>query len=61
MDDGLRQRFARDYSGLRNRIVHDYDVLDNAAVWQAARQLVPDGRALLAALIARIQSGTPPP
>jgi uncharacterized protein YutE (UPF0331/DUF86 family) len=54
IDDALRRRFAYEYSGLRNRIVHDYDVLDNAAVWQAARQLVPEGRALLAALVARL-------
>jgi uncharacterized protein YutE (UPF0331/DUF86 family) len=54
IDDALRQRFAYGYSGLRNRIVHDYDVLDSAAVWQAARQLVPEGRALLAALVARV-------
>lgn len=54
IDDGLRRRFAYEYSGLRNRIVHDYDELDSAAVWQAARQLVPDGHALLAALVARL-------
>jgi uncharacterized protein YutE (UPF0331/DUF86 family) len=58
IDAALRQRFAYEYGGLRNRIVHDYDELDNAAVWQAARQLVPDGRALLAALIARLDGGS---
>jgi uncharacterized protein YutE (UPF0331/DUF86 family) len=57
--DDLGRRFVRDYSGLRNRIVHDYDELDNAAVWRAARQLVPDGRELLAAMIARLQPSAP--
>jgi uncharacterized protein YutE (UPF0331/DUF86 family) len=61
IDDSLRRRFAHDYSGLRNRIVHDYDVLDNATVWQAARQLAPDGRALLVALITRVESSSTPP
>jgi uncharacterized protein YutE (UPF0331/DUF86 family) len=61
IDGALRQRFVYEYTGVRNRIVHDYDVLDNDAVWQAARQLVPDGRALLAALLSRMGSGTPPP
>lgn len=61
IDDTLRRRFAYEYSGLRNRIVHDYDELDNAAVWQAARQLVPDGRALLAALISRLDASSAPP
>lgn len=61
IDDGLRRRFAYEHSALRNRIVHDYDELDNAAVWRAARQLVPDGRALAAALTARLTAGPPPP
>jgi uncharacterized protein YutE (UPF0331/DUF86 family) len=61
IEDTLRQRFAYEYIGLCNRIVHDYDELDNAAVWQAARQLVPDGRALLAALLNRLGSGSAPP
>jgi uncharacterized protein YutE (UPF0331/DUF86 family) len=56
IDDTLRQRLAYEYSGLRNRIVHDYDELDSTAVWPAARQLVPDSRVLLAALIARVGS-----
>src|SRR4029079_3615002 len=53
----LRRRFAYEYTALRNRIIHQYDELDNAAVWRAARQLVLDGRALLAALIARADAG----
>jgi uncharacterized protein YutE (UPF0331/DUF86 family) len=61
IDDTLRQHFAYKYTGLRNRIVHDYDELDNAAVWQAGRQLVQDGRALLGALIGRPPSGSAPP
>lgn len=61
IDDSLRRRFAYDYTALRNRIVHDYDELDDAAVWQAARQLVPDGRALVAALTARLAAGPPAP
>jgi uncharacterized protein YutE (UPF0331/DUF86 family) len=61
LDDSLRRRFAYEYSALRNRIVHDYDELDNAVVWQAARQLVPDGRALVAALTARLAAGPPAP
>jgi uncharacterized protein with HEPN domain len=56
LEADLRRRFTSDYSGLRNRIVHDYDELDNAAVWRSARQLVPGGRALLAALIARVDA-----
>jgi uncharacterized protein YutE (UPF0331/DUF86 family) len=56
--DDLGRRFVRDHSGLRNRIVHDYDELDNAAVWRGARQLVPDGRELLVAMMARLQAGT---
>jgi len=55
--DDPGRRFVRDHSGLRNRIVHDYDELDNIAVWRGARQLVPDGRELLAAMIARLQPG----
>jgi uncharacterized protein YutE (UPF0331/DUF86 family) len=61
IDDTLRQRFGYEYAGLRNRIVNDNDELDNAAPWQAARQLVPDGRALLTGLISRLGSSTPPP
>ena len=61
IDDSLRRRFAYEYSALRNRIVHDYDELDNAIVWQAARQLVPDGQALVAALTARLSAGRPAP
>lgn len=61
IDDPLRRRFAYEYSALRNRIVHDYDELDDALVWQAARQLVPDGRALVAALTARLAAGPPAP
>jgi len=61
IDDALRRRFAYEYSALRNRIVHDYDELDNAVVWQAARQLVPDGHALAAALTARLAPGPPAP
>jgi uncharacterized protein YutE (UPF0331/DUF86 family) len=56
VSEDLGRRFASDYSGLRNRIVHDYDELDNAAIWRSARQLVPDGRALLTALIARVDA-----
>jgi uncharacterized protein YutE (UPF0331/DUF86 family)/predicted nucleotidyltransferase len=55
--EDLRRRFAYEYAGLRNRIIHQYDELDDGAVWRAARQLVPDGRALLAALIARVDAG----
>jgi uncharacterized protein YutE (UPF0331/DUF86 family) len=54
IDDSLGRRFAYEHSALHNRIVHDYDELDNAAVWRAARQLVPDGRALVTALTARL-------
>jgi uncharacterized protein YutE (UPF0331/DUF86 family) len=61
IDDALRRRFAYEHSALRNRIVHDYDELDNAVIWQAARQLVPDGRALLTALTARLAAGPPAP
>ena len=61
IDDALRRRFAYEYSALRNRIVHDYDELDNAVVWQAARQLVPDGHALAAALTARLAASPPAP
>ena len=61
IDDALRRRFAYEHSALRNRIVHDYDELDNVAIWQAARQLVPDGRALVAALTARLAAGPPAP
>lgn len=61
IDDSLRRRFAHEYSALRNRIVHDYDQLDNPVVWQAARQLVPDGRALVAALTARLAAGPSAP
>jgi uncharacterized protein YutE (UPF0331/DUF86 family) len=57
VDDALGRRFAYEYSALPNRIVHDYDELDNAAVWQAARQLVPDGHALVAALTTRLTTG----
>jgi len=41
--------------------VHDDDELDNAVVWQAARQLVPDGRAFIATLLARLGAGPPSP
>ncbi len=54
IDVDLHRRFAHDYSGVRNRIVHDYDKLDHAAIWRTARQLAPDGRALLAALLLRL-------
>ena len=61
IEDALRRRFAYEHSALRNRIVHDYDELDNAAVWQAAHRLVPDGRALVAVVTARLAAGPPAP
>jgi uncharacterized protein YutE (UPF0331/DUF86 family) len=60
IDGALGRRFAYEHSALRNRIVPDYDELDNAAVWRAARQLVPDGRALVIALTARLAALPPP-
>jgi uncharacterized protein YutE (UPF0331/DUF86 family) len=59
IDDTLGRRFAYEHTALRNRIVHDYDELDNAAVWRAARQLVPDARALVTALTARLAASPP--
>jgi uncharacterized protein YutE (UPF0331/DUF86 family) len=59
VDDALGRRFAYEHSALRNRIVHDYDELDNPTVWQAAGQLVPDGRALVAELTARLSAALP--
>jgi uncharacterized protein YutE (UPF0331/DUF86 family) len=58
ISDDLGRRFVREHSGLRNRIVHDYDELDNTAVWQGARQLVPDARELLTSILVRLQTGS---